>query len=244
MFKLPGLKVSYDTYVRDISIVFLLLLPLTICNVVSIFLGYSLRAANHDQFASNLFYLSNILIGIYPIALCVITTYYLSVKSSTGSLLVLPYALMMFMAVSLPNELVSENNGLPNQPLIALLSAGISVGWCSLAKMRYLDPSQIEFSRLVYKQVVHFSGFVLITAALSKLIEIILQQSDKLSSSLTFDPMTISGGLIYQFILGLLGAVGINGHNFLFTFKQELFTVTQQNIAAWELGEVPLNILR
>lgn len=243
MSKLPFLRVSYDTYVRDISIVFLLLLPLIICNVVSIFFGYLFRSADLHQLASKLFYFSDLLIGIYPIALCVITTYYLSIKKSISSVLVLPYSLVMLMAVSLPNGLVSPNTGLPNQPIIALFSAGISALWCSFSQLRYLDPSRVDFARSVYKQVCHFLGFVLIIALMSKLIEFILYKSDFISEGLRIDPLTFSGGLFYQFILGVLGAVGINGHNFLFTIKQNLYEQTQQNILLWQESEVPLNIL-
>ncbi|WP_235604308.1 hypothetical protein [Photobacterium kishitanii] len=60
---------------------------------------------------------------------------------------------------------------------------------------------------------------------------------------LSLNPLTFYGGLSYQFILGLLGAIGINGHNFLFRAKQQLFENTQQNIADWQAGEDSLNVL-
>lgn len=243
MYKLPFLRVSYDTYVRDISIVFLLLLPLIICNVVSLFFGYLFRSTDLHQAASKLFYISDLLIGIYPIALCVITTYYLSAKKSISSVLVLPYSLVMFMAISLPNGLISANIGLPNQPSIALFSAGISSFWCSLTQLRYIDPSRLDFARSVYKQVFHFLGFVLLTALMAKMVEVIIHESDFISDNLTIDPLTFTGGLFYQFILSLLGAIGLNGHNFLFTIKQNLYESTQQNIFLWENGEAPLNII-
>lgn len=49
--------------------------------------------------------------------------------------------------------------------------------------------------------------------------------------------------MAYQFVLGLLGAIGINGHNFLFGEKQQLYLDTQHNLAAWLAGDAPLNIL-
>lgn len=51
------------------------------------------------------------------------------------------------------------------------------------------------------------------------------------------------GGLTYQLILGLLGSVGINGHNFLFRAKQQLYENSQLNIAAWQAEDAPLNVL-
>ncbi len=242
MFKFPHLKPGYKSYVLDISIVFLLLLPLTICNVITIAVGHSLGAAELHDLADKLFEISNLLIGIYPISLCVITTYYLSIKRNIGSFMVVPYALVMFMTISIMNGLISPQ-GLPNSALLALVSAGFSSFYCSLSRFNYLDPSKIDFAQVVYKQAIYFSSFMFITAILSKIIESILSESTFLRENIFIDPFTFLGGLTYQFILGVLGAVGINGHNFLFSVKQKLYEETLKNITAWEHGEMPLNIL-
>lgn len=64
-----------------------------------------------------------------------------------------------------------------------------------------------------------------------------------LLEAMTPDPLVLWGGLGYQLTLGLLGAIGINGHNFLLPLKQQLFHSTAQNRrrGAWQAGEAPLN---
>ncbi|WP_407333896.1 EAL domain-containing protein [Enterovibrio sp. 27052020O] len=243
MYKLPSLKVYYDTYVRDISFVFLLLLPLTICNAISIFVGHSLNASNFPFAAQQFFYFSNILIGVYPTALCLITTYYLSSKHSVNPMVVVPYALAMFITISLANGLVAQHSGLPNNPLVALLTAGISAASCVSFRLYPLNPARIDFVSSLYKQVVHFFGFLLLTMALSALTSALITHVDSYREVLAINPLTFNGGLVYVFLLGLLGSVGINGHNFLFRAKQQLFEDTEINLAAWEAGTESLNIL-
>lgn len=242
MWKLPSLRSCYDTYVRDISIVFLLLLPLTICNAISIFVGHFLNFAAMPDIAQKFFYFSNLLIGIYPTALCIITTYYLSTKHNVNPMVVVPYSLVMFIAISLSNGLVADN-GLPNNPLVALLTAIVAAICCVSARIYPLDPSRLDFVSALYKQAAHFFGFLLLTIFFSRVTGSIMQSSTLFKDHLSLDPLTFAGGLAYQFVLGLLGSVGINGHNFLFRAKQQLFEDTQQNIAAWQFGEEPLNIL-
>ncbi|MDD1779841.1 EAL domain-containing protein [Enterovibrio sp. ZSDZ35] len=243
MLKLPSLRSCYDTYVRDISIVFLLLLPLTICNAISLFSGHFLNFAEQGELAKRFFYFSDLLIGVYPIALCIITTYYLSSKHNVSPLIVIPYALVMFTGISIANDLVAPHNGLPNNPLIGLLAAGVASAWCVTFKVYPLDPSRIDFVSALYKQSLHFFGFLLLTVFFNQLTGTIILESDLFRQDLALNPLTISGGLVYQFILGLLGSIGINGHNFLFRAKQQLFEDTKNNLEAWEMGEEPLNIL-
>ncbi len=243
MWKSLSLRASYETYVRDISIVFLLLLPLTICNAMSVFVGHFLNFSDFPEIAKKFFYFSDLLIGIYPTALSVITTYYLSTKHNVSPMVVVPYALVMFIAVSLSNGLVAPHTGLPNNPLVALLTAIISAGCCVSFRLYPLDPSRIDFVSSLYKQVAHFFGFLLLTLLLTKLTGEVIESSKLVQQDMVLNPLTVSGGLSYQLVLGLLGAVGINGHNFLFTAKQQLFADTQQNLAAWQAGDAPLNIL-
>ncbi|KJG40546.1 diguanylate phosphodiesterase [Photobacterium angustum] len=243
MWKMASIKSYYNNYIKDISIVFLLLLPLTICNAITIFVGHSLNIAGLTQAASTFFYFSDLLIGIYPITLCIITSYYISTKHGVNAMVVVPYSLLMYIAISVPNDLVAPNTGLPNNPLIALLTAIISAMCCVSFRLFPLDPSRLDFVKTLYKQVAHFFAFLLITLVLAKLMESFLAFSTGASKFITLNPLTILGGLAYQFILGLLGAVGINGHNFLFRAKQQLFENTQLNIAAWQVGDAPLNVL-
>ena len=243
MHKSSVLKSYYNDYIRDISIVFLLLLPLIICNAITLFIGHSLDLIKLSELANSFFYLSNLLIGIYPIALCLITSYYIATKHGVNAMLVVPYSLVLFIAVSVPNELVSVHSGLPNNPLIALLAALISAMCCISFRLFPLDPSCINFVKTLYKHVLHFSCFLLLTVILAKSTTFVIEISKEVQHYLSLNPLTFYGGLAYQFILGLLGAIGINGHNFLFRAKQQLFEDTQQNIAAWQAGEAPLNVL-
>nr|WP_086940130.1 EAL domain-containing protein [Thaumasiovibrio occultus] len=242
MRTLLSFRSGYETYVRDISVVFLLLLPLTVSNAISIFAGHLFNFADLADVAGKFFYFSNLLIGIYPTALCVITTYYLSVKQHASPMVVVPYALVMFIAVSLSNGLIAPS-GFPNNPLAALCSAVIAVICCTAFRLFPLDPSRIDFVRDLYKQVAHFFAFLLLTYLSSNAVTWLIEESHQLRQDIALDPLTFSGGLAYQFILGLLGAVGINGHNFLFRAKQQLYADTQLNIAAWQSGDAPLNIL-
>ncbi|MEC6814174.1 EAL domain-containing protein [Photobacterium toruni] len=243
MYKKSILKAYYNNYLRDISIVFLLLLPLIICNAITLFVGYAFKLFDFSELATHFFYFANLLIGIYPITLCLITSYYISTKHGINSMVVVPYALLLLIAVSIPNGLVSEHNGLPNNPLIALLSAIIATLCCISFRLFPLDPSRLDFVRTLYKHVLHFFCFLLLTVGLAKLIKIVIAFSENIHNDFALNPLTFYGGLAYQFILGLLGAIGINGHNFLFRTKQQLFEVTQQNIAAWQAGDAPLNVL-
>lgn len=243
MRRFLSLRLSYDTYVRDISIIFLLLLPLTACNAIAIFCGHFLNFIEYKELAERLFYFSKLLISIYPIGLCLITTYYLSSKNNASPMVVMPYALVMFIGISLPNNLVSIQNGLPNNPLLALLTAAFSTLSCVPFKFYPLDPSKINFVRTLYKQAIHFFIFILITFLCTKITAIIIEESILIKDQLSINPLTFSGGLFYQLILGLLSAIGINGHNFLFQSKQQLFELTKENILAWQNGEAALNIL-
>ena len=243
MNKKSILKSYYNDYIRDISIVFLLLLPLIICNAITLFVGYTLKWVDFSELADHFFYFSNLLIGIYPIALCLITSYYIATKHGVNAMVVVPYSLLLLIAVSVPNGLVSDHNGLPNNPLVALLSAMISASCCISFRLFPLDPSRLDFVNTLYKHVLHFFCFLLLTVGLEELIKIVIVFSQNIHNYIAPNPLTFYGGLTYQFILGLLGAIGINGHNFLFRTKQQLFEVTQQNIADWQAGEAPLNVL-
>ncbi|WP_429739471.1 EAL domain-containing protein [Enterovibrio makurazakiensis] len=239
----PSLRSYYDTYVRDISIVFLLILPLTICNAMSIFVGHALNFSNFPSVAKQFFDFSNMLIGVYPTVLCLISTYYLSSKHSVNPMVVTPYALAMFVTISLANGLVSGQNGLPNNPLVAILTSGVAAASCVSFRLYPLNPLRVDFVSSLYKQVAHFFGFLLLTMAFSELTRAVISYFDKYRDLLMIDPLTFDGGVVYLFILGALGSVGINGHNFLFRVKQQLFEDTQLNLSAWEAGEASLNIL-
>nr|WP_318502298.1 EAL domain-containing protein [Photobacterium leiognathi] len=243
MIKMTTIKSYFNDYIKDISIIFLLLLPLTICNAITIFVGHSLNMAEFSDAANKFFYFSNLLIAIYPITLCIVTSYYISTKHGMNAMVVVPYSLLLFTAVSIPNGLVAAHIGLPNNPLIAFLTAIISALCCVSFRLDPLDPSRIDFVKRLYQQSAHFFCFLLLTVMLVKITEIIIQLSQGASKFIAINPLTFFGGLAYQFILGLLGSVGINGHNFLFRVKQQLFEDTQLHLAAWQAGDAPLPIL-
>lgn len=238
-----SLRLSYDNYVRDISIVFLMLLPLTISNAISIFFGYFLNFTGFPELAIKSFYFSDLLIAIYPTSLCLITTYYLSSKNNMNAMVVMPYALVMYISISLSNNLIAVQTGLPNNPLLALFTAAFSAAFCLPFRFHPLDPSRIDFVSSLYKQVLHFFCFLVISGLFTKITRILVTKTGEFKNELVIDPLTLGGGLLYQLILGLLGSVGMNGHNFMFLVKQELFQSTQENIAAWQDSGVSLNIL-
>ena len=60
MNKKSILKSYYNDYIRDISIVFLLLLPLIICNAITLFVGYTLKWVDFSELADHFFYFSNL----------------------------------------------------------------------------------------------------------------------------------------------------------------------------------------
>ena len=62
-----------SSYMYDISTIALLLLPLTLTNSLSVLLGQGFAHADYTTISHLLFQLSNILINIYPLALCVLT---------------------------------------------------------------------------------------------------------------------------------------------------------------------------
>ncbi len=55
MYKSSVLKSYYNDYIRDISIVFLLLLPLIICNAITLFVGHGLNLAQLSDLANRIF---------------------------------------------------------------------------------------------------------------------------------------------------------------------------------------------
>ncbi|MGL5345502.1 MAG: EAL domain-containing protein [Plesiomonas sp.] len=240
---LPSMHFRYHSYIRDISIIFLILLPLTLSNAIAIFSAHTLNYIDFPDLAHAVFRLSDLLIGIYPIALCVITTYYLSHKKSTNSVIAIIYALVMLYIISINNNGLSDYLHLPNNPLTALFSAFITTSYCSRFQLRPLDPSQVDFSRDLFRQVGHFFVFSLLALGLSLASMHLLREVDVYRQQMQLNPLSVKGGLVYQLILGALGSVGINGHNFLFSAKQALFATTQANLVAWHAGNASLNIL-
>lgn len=233
---------SYS-YVYDLSAIALLLLPLTLSNALAILLGHTFNVLELPFISGLCFHLSNLLINIYPLSFCVIAGYYLSHKTTFNSALFIIYSLVLFYLVSIENDSLSTAYYFPNNPLIALLSALVTFIYCTRFNLLQLEPQALDFSSRLFKHVLHFFVFIGSALFLSKAVVRIIEYFTSLISGLSLDPLTFSGGLIYQTLLGLLGAIGINGHNMLFSIKQTIYSATQENMTAWAAGEAPLNII-
>ena len=237
------LRTGYSTYLYDISAIALLLLPLTLANALTVLSGQALSYAHWPAAAAQLFHLSDILINLYPLALCVVISYYLSHKTSFNSAAFILYALTLLYVVSGVNGLFAGTLHLPNNPLLAMLSAVITLLFCRCFRFRELQPQSADFALLLLRQVGQFLLFCLLALWVAALTRAGIALFTGLLSHYRPDPLTLSGGLMYQFILGALGSVGINGHNFLLSVKQMLFAVTQENLAAWQAGQAPLHTI-
>lgn len=230
-------------YLHDISAIAILLLPLTLANAVALLSGHMFRHVNYMEIANTLFRLSEVLINIYPLALCVVTSYYLSHKTNINSAIFIIYSLAILYLLSINSNNFSAAYHLPNNPLLSLLSAFITLAYCSRFNLRTLEPQAIDFAPQLFKHVSHFFVFSILALLFSTISTYIGELITAFIKTVQPDPLTLSGGLVYQGILGLLGAIGINGHNLLFSVKQMLYAVTQENLAAWQAGDAQLNII-
>ncbi|KLV00331.1 diguanylate phosphodiesterase [Photobacterium aphoticum] len=243
MKKLIPVRTGYRIYLRDISAIAVLLLPLTLANAVAVLLGHGFRYADYSDIASMFFRLSDMLINIYPLALCVVTSYYLSHKTNINSAIFIIYSVALLYLVSIANGSLSAAYHLPNNPLVAIVSAFITLAYCTRINLPTLEPQAVNFAPTLFKHVLHFFVFASLALSLSTLSLQFVQDISAQIKAVQPDPLTFTGGLIYQSILGLLGAIGINGHNLLFSVKQMLYAVTQENLTAWQAGEASLNVI-
>ncbi|GAB7228152.1 EAL domain-containing protein [Vibrio sp. D401a] len=234
---------EFKSYLTDLASIALLLLPLILSNALAIFLGHAFRLTGWGELSQLLFHVSDILINLYPSAFCVVAGYYLSHKTNVSSAVFIIYSLIMFYLISLENGSLSATYMLPNNPLLALLSATITYLYCIAFKIRLLEPQALDFSSRLLKHVVHFFLFVLIALVVSNLTAIVMSMFGSAIREIGVDPLTLQGGLIYQTVLGLLGSIGINGHNLLFAIKQQIFAATEANMIAWKGGEASLNVI-
>ncbi|AXY02777.1 EAL domain-containing protein [Vibrio alfacsensis] len=234
---------SSKSYLTDLASIALLLLPLTLSNALAIFLGHVCRVSGLAELSQLLFHVSDILINLYPSAFCVVAGYYLSHKTNVSSAVFIIYSLVLFYLVSIENGSLSATYMLPNNPLIALLSATLTYVYCTIFKIRLLEPQALDFSSRLLKHVAHFFLFVLSALALSQFMSLLITGFGGLIDGLAVDPLTLQGGLIYQTVLGLLGSIGINGHNLLFGIKQQIYAATQANMTAWQAGDATLNVI-
>ncbi|HHP5490750.1 TPA: EAL domain-containing protein [Aeromonas veronii] len=233
----------FSSYMYDISTIALLLLPLTLTNSLSVLLGQGFSHANYNATSHLFFQLSNILINIYPLALCVLTSYYLSHKSSINTGAFIVYTIILFYSLSHANNLYSPVFYLPNNTMLALVSPLLTLLYSKKVPLRELVPHSLDFPLTLLLHVVRFSCFAILVLGLSALSPYILDYSLEILNEYKPDPLTWSGGLLYQTILGLLGAIGINGHNFLLPIKQMLYQVTEQNLADSHAGIASINVI-
>lgn len=243
VFKRKNSQSSSRSYIYDLSAIALLLLPLTLSNATAVLLGHLFNFFEFKELSSLLFHLSNLLINIYPLSFCVIAGYYLSHKTTFSSATFIIYALALFYLLSIENGSLSTPFYFPNNPLLALLSALITFMYCTRFNLQQLEPQALDFSSRLFKHVFHFFTFISAAFLLSKLMMKVINYMTALIGNMSADPLTFTGGLIYQTILGLLGAIGINGHNMLFAVKQTIYSETQQNMTDWAAGEATLNII-
>lgn len=234
---------AFQTYLQDISAIALLLLPMTLTNAMTVLLGQGLARAEFDTLAGVLFRLSDLLINLYPLALSVVTSYYLAQRSALNAGLFLVYNLVLFYALSSALGLLAAPLYLPHSPLLALLCPLLTLIYNRCHGVPSMVPQSLEFAAVLSRQVTHFFCFAMLCLVLSLSSPALLPWLASLLEALTPDPLVLWGGLGYQLTLGLLGAIGINGHNFLLPLKQQLFHSTAHNLQAWQAGEAPLNVL-
>ncbi|MGS0675592.1 EAL domain-containing protein [Shewanella sp. 0m-4] len=230
-------------YLTDLAAIALLLLPITLANSLAMLLGHAFRVMEINYVSELLFYISNILINLYPTTFCIVASYYLSQKANASSAIFIIYALLLFYILSIEHLDFSTSYSLPNNPLLALLSAIVTYLYYLYFPIRLLDPNSFDFASRLIKYIVHIFCFCLIALLLSQLATYTGFSVKSVILSLGLDPMTFTGGLLYQAFLGILGAVGINGHNMLFTIKQQIYADTLANIEAWRAGEASINII-
>ncbi|MCG9730399.1 EAL domain-containing protein [Shewanella sp. Isolate13] len=230
-------------YLSDLAAIALLLLPITLANSLAMLLGHAFRVMEINYASELLFYISNILINLYPTAFCVVASYYLSQKTNASSAIFIIYALVLFYILSIGHLDLSTSYTLPNNPLLALLSAVITYLYYLYFPIRLLDPNSFEFASRLMKYIVHIFCFSILALVLSQLVAHTGSYLEAIVASTGLDPLTFTGGLIYQTFLGFLGAVGINGHNMLFAIKQQIYADTLANIEAWRAGEASINVI-
>lgn len=238
-----SVKLVFRSYLHDISAIALLLLPLTLVNALSILIGQGLTNAGYPDLAGLMFRLSNILINLYPLALCIITSYYLSHRSTINTGTFIVYALALFYTLSHAHNSFSAPFNLPNSTMLALLCPVLTLAYCQRIPLRELAPHTLDFSLTLLLHVARFFCFGLLMLALSVISPYLMGLLLTALSQYQPDPLTWSGGLVYQATLGILGAIGINGHNFLLPVKQMLYQATTENLADWQAGLAPLNTI-
>lgn len=241
--KLTSSSHNSQSYFYDLSAIALLLLPLTLSNALAVLLGHTFQLLELPFISGLCFHLSNLLINIYPLSFCIITSYYLSHKTTFNNALFIIYSLTLFYLISIESGTLSTSYFFPNNPLLALLSALITFTYCTRFNLQQLEPQAPDFTSRLFKHVAHLFLFISFTLFLSKVTVKVIEFFTSFISGINLDPLTFSGGLIYQTLLGLLGAIGINGHNMLFSIKQTIYSATQENMSAWTAGEAPLNII-
>lgn len=230
-------------YLSDLAAIALLLLPITLANSLAMLLGHAFNLIELDYVSELMFYVSNILINLYPTTFCIVASYYLAQKTNASSAIFIIYALVLFYILSFGNLGFSASFTLPNNPLLALLSAIVTYSYYKFFPIRLLDPNSFDFASRLIKYIGHIFCFLLIAIALSQLVIYLGAYVKAGILSVGLDPLTLNGGLLYQTLLGVLGAVGINGHNMLFAVKQQIYADTMSNIDAWAAGEASLNVI-
>ncbi|GIU40403.1 diguanylate phosphodiesterase [Shewanella sairae] len=230
-------------YLSDLAAIALLLLPITLANSLAMLLGHAFNLLELDYVSKLMFYVANILINLYPTTFCIVASYYLAQKTNASSAIFIIYALVLFYILSFGNLGFSASFTLPNNPLLALLSAIVTYSYYKFFPIRLLDPNSFDFASRLIKYIGHIFCFLLIAIVLSQLVIYLGAYVKAGILSVGLDPLTFTGGLLYQTLLGVLGAVGINGHNMLFAVKQQIYADTMSNIDAWTAGEASLNVI-
>ncbi|MGL4616111.1 MAG: EAL domain-containing protein [Shewanella sp.] len=238
-----GLSQGTKLYLSDLAAIVLLLLPITLANSLAMLMGHGLNVMELDRAAELLFYVSDILINLYPTTFCIVASYYLSQKTNAASAIFIIYALVLFYILSIGNHNLSSHYMLPNNPLLALLSATVTYVYYVYFPIRLLDPNAFDFASRLIKYIIHVCCFSIMALLLA---QVVIYTSEFLTATVAsagLDPLTFTGGLLYQTFLGMLGAIGINGHNMLFAIKQQIYADSLANISAWEAGEASINVI-
>ncbi|CAM3855868.1 EAL domain-containing protein [Parendozoicomonas haliclonae] len=241
--KLNGFNPKPLNFSIDLTAIALLILPLTLARAIVLALGTLLNYFNLPELASYTQHISNSLIGLYPLALCICTAYYFSHKTSLASGQFIFYTISLYFLFSVETGKISPDLPLPNSSFFAIISSLVTYRFCKAFPLDYLTLGDNTIATKTLRHAIHYLAFVVLSLLLSLLSPPIVNALSAAVRLTGFDPMTLQGALAYQLINSLLWCMGIHGTNILLETKTTIEQISLANIEAWQAGIEPLQIL-
>lgn len=233
----------YREYIRDISVIFVMLLPLAVCQAM-LLLFIRLLGVGEYGYISNFFkQLLDVFHSFYPIALCIATAYHFSYKKGIVSLGTVIYTLVMYYLISMASVDVKKGIFLPDDALMAIFSGGVTVYYCVLFPLRELHPLRLDFATNLLWNTLNFFCFIILSLLVSLAFHSTGEYLISWSLSEFVNPMSFGGSLIYEFTRGAMWSIGINAHQLMSFLKDNLDSNTIENIAAWKGGYANISII-